>query len=444
MVSLSSCYDLLDSCNSFLALPTIILFLATGLILTIKTRFIQVRAFPRFLQLLRGGIEKGHSGAHTISAVRALFSAMATTLGIGNIVGPSMAISIGGPGALFWMLIYICFGAVTKYTEVTYAVFSRTTSSRGDIIGGPSQYLALITPSLGRWYAGLTLILFTGWSSIQVNTLSCIWAQEGIPPLFTGVLVVGMLLGIVLGGVERIGFFASRAVPLKFMLYVVGALLILAKDPQLIISALKLVMVSAWSSGAVAGGIVGGSVFAAIREGIYKSIFITEAGLGTSSIPHALANVEHPTDQGILALYSGLADMFLCTLSGLLTLVTGVWLLQDKLSNTLIFEAFKLHAVSGAQYALMISVLLFVLTALIGNTYNGSQSFASFTGYSYVKIYYLFAAAIAFSGCLVAVPVLWNFMDIILVFVAVPHLLGLLWLAFTRPEVIHFERTSDR
>lgn len=440
----SSCYGAVKALNEFLALPTMVLFLATGIILTFKTRCIQIRAFPRFLQLIRGGVQKGHSGAHTISAIRALFSAMATTLGIGNIVGPSMAISIGGPGALFWMLVYICFGAVTKYTEVSYAVYSRTTSVKGDIIGGPSQYLALITPSLGRWYAALTLVLFTGWSSIQVNTVSCIWAQEGIHPVITGLLVVGILLAIVLGGVDRIGFFASRAVPLKFLLYVVCAVLILAQDPLRIGDAVKLVMISAWTSGALVGGVVGGSLFTAMREGIYKSIFITEAGLGTSSIPHALANVEHPTDQGILALYSGLADMFLCTLSGLLTLVTGVWLLKDKLSNTLIFEAFKLHAVSGAQYALMISVLLFVLTALIGNTYNGSQSFAAFTRYKYVKLYYLFAAVVAFSGCLVAVPVLWNLMDIILVLVAVPHLIGLLWLAFTRPDIMRFEGRSSR
>ncbi len=436
----ASCYAVLYALNTYLAIPTIALFLATGIILTLKTGCIQVRAFPRFLYLMRGGIQKGHSGAHTISPVRALFSAMATTLGMGNIVGPSMAISIGGPGALFWMVLYIFFGAVTKYTEVSYAVYSRTTSPKGDIIGGPSQYLAMITPSLGKWYAGLTIFLFTCWSSVQVNTLSCIWAQEGVPPYLTGLLAVAILLAVVLGGVDRIGYFASRAVPLKFVLYVGFALIILAKSYSLVLPALALVGKHAFSGSAAVGGALGLTVFAAMREGIYKSIFITEAGLGTSSIPHALANVEYPTDQGILALYSGLADMFLCTLSGLLTLVTGVWLMKDKLNNTLIFEAFKMHAVPGAQYALMISILLFVITALIGNTYNGSQSFASWTNYKHVKAYYLVSAAIAFSGSLVAVPLLWNLMDVILVMVAVPNLLGLLYLAFTYPHIIAFKK----
>jgi len=438
----STCYDAVFVLNTYLAIPTMILFLATGIILTIKTRFIQFRAWPRFWQLLTGGVEKGHTGAHTISSVRALFSAMATTLGMGNIVGPSMAISIGGPGALFWILIYICLGAVTKYTEVTYAVYSRTTSPKGDIIGGPTQYLKMIRPWLGSWYAALTLLLFTCWSSVQVNTISCIWAQEGVPPWITGLIVVSILIVVVFGGVDRIGFFASRAVPLKFFLYVGFALIILAKDYFAVWIAIKQVFSCAFSGGAACGGVAGITVYTAMREGIYKSIFITESGLGTASIPHALANVEHPTDQGILALYSGLADMFLCTISGLLTLVTGVWLLTGKLSNTLIFEAFKIHSpIPGAQYALMLAVLLFVVTALIGNTYNGGQSFASLTNYKYINVYYLVAAAIAFSGSFVEVPFIWNLVDVIITMVAVPNLLGLLYIAFTYPQVMQIERS---
>jgi len=143
---IGQCYETVLAINKALAIPTIVLFLGTGIILTLKSGFIQFRAFPRFLQLLRGGVEKGHSKAHTISSLRALLSAMATTIGMGNIVGPSMAISIGGPGALFWIIFYIFFGSVTKYTEVTFAVHSRTTSPRGDIIGVPRAILGLLFP----------------------------------------------------------------------------------------------------------------------------------------------------------------------------------------------------------------------------------------------------------------------------------------------------------
>lgn len=436
---LHACYTVVFDLNTHLALPTLVLFLGTGLFLTLKTRFIQVRAFPRFIHLIKDGIQKGHTRARTINAFHALFSAMATTIGMGNIIGPSMAISIGGPGALFWLLLYIVFGSVTKFTEVTFAVHSRTTNARGDIIGGPSQYLRMVTPALGTWYALVTILLFTGWSSIQVNTLSCIWAQEGVPEWLTGLLAIAILLAVVLGGVQRIGFFASRIVPLKFLLYVIFALLILFKNIGALGAAITSVFVCAFTPGAACGALTGITLFTVMREGIYKSIFITEAGLGTSSIPHALANVEHPTDQGILALFSGLADMFLCTLSGLLTIVTGVWL-SGKLSNTLIYEAFKMHSpIAGAQYALMVSVLLFVITALIGNTYNGSQSFAALVGYRFVKPYYIFAALIAFTGALMAVPVLWNIMDVALTLAAFPNLIGLIYLAIKYPHVMKYK-----
>jgi alanine or glycine:cation symporter, AGCS family len=434
---LGYCYNFVFSFNAFLALPSLVLFLGTGIILTLKLRFMQIRAFPRFIRLLSKGIQKSKDTTiKTINPFYALFSAMATTIGMGNIVGPSMAISVGGPGALFWLLIYIFFGSVTKFTEVTFAVYTRTTSNRGDIIGGPTQYLKLISPLLGTWYALLTMVLFTVWSSIQVNTLSCIWAQEGIPAWFTGLLAVAILLSVVLGGVKRIGFFASRVVPLKFLLYVGFALLILAQNPAAIVDSLKLMVSCAFSPTAACGGIMGITFFTALREGIYKSIFITEAGVGTSSISHALANVEKPSDQGVLALFSGIADMLLCLLSGLLTLVTGVWT-SGKLSNTLVYEAFKMHSpIAGGQYILIVSVLLFVITALIGNTYNGSQSFAALTQYRYVRCYYIVAALVAFSGALVAVPFIWNLMDIVLVCVAIPNLLGILRLAFKYPHVL--------
>lgn len=435
------CSNFIASANAFLAIPTLILFLGTGIILTIKTGFLQIRALPYFWQLIRYGIKKHEHGEQkTISPFRALFTAMATTIGMGNIVGPSMAISLGGPGALFWLILYIFFGSVTKFTEVTFAVYSRKSTSTGDILGGPAQYLRMVTPILGTWYAALTIFLFTGWSSIQVNTLSSIWAQEGIAPWFTGLLAVIILLIVVLGGVQRIGFVASRVVPLKFILYISFALLILAQNLGAVLDSIKLVLECAFSPTAACGGIAGITMLSAMRQGIYKSIFITEAGLGTSAIAHSLADVERPIDQGILAMFSGIADIILCTISGLLTLVTGVWTC-NKLSNTLIYEAFKISSpIAGAKIALIISIFLFAITALIGNTFNGSQSFASFTNYRYVKLYYFIAAAVAFSGSLVAVPFIWNTMEIVQTLVAIPNLIGLLILAFKYPQIIKYSR----
>ena len=436
---LDTCSTLIALLNSYLGLPALLLFLGTGIILTCKTGFAQIFAFPRFLHLITHGLRKSHLHAKTLNPFHALFSAMATTIGMGNIVGPSMAISVGGPGALFWLILYIFFGSVTKFTEVTFAVHARTTTPEGNILGGPSQYLKLVAPWLGTWYAALTLFLFTGWSSVQVNTLSCIWAQEGISPWISGSLALILLLIVVLGGVQRIGYVASRIVPLKFVLYVGFALAILAQQPAAVLYALKMVIRCAFTPQAACGALTGITLFTVMREGIYKSIFITEAGVGTSSIAHALADVDRPTDQGILAMFSGIADIFLCLLSGLLTLVTGVWT-TGALNNTLIYQAFKLHSpVAGGQFILLVSILLFVLTALIGNTYNGSQSFATFVPYKYVKYYYLVSAFIAFSGAFVAVPFIWNIMDILLVCVAVPNLIGILILAFKYSHILKYK-----
>jgi alanine or glycine:cation symporter, AGCS family len=435
MEIVGSCSQFISLINNLLSYPSLIVFLGTALILTIKNGFLQFRGFPYFWRLITQGVREQHTKAKTINPFHALFTAMATTIGMGNIVGPSFAISVGGPGALFWLLIYIILGSATKFTEVTFAVATRTTTATNDIIGGPTQYLKLLSPKLAAAYGLLTIFLFTGWSSLQVNTLACIWQQEGIPVWFSGALAATILLLVVFGGVKRIGYFASRIVPLKFILYISFSLLILGKDLPAVWAAIKLVFASIVNPVAAVGGFAGATIFAAMREGIYKSIFITESGIGTSSISHALSDVKKPVDQGILAMFSGIADLFLCTLSGLLTLVTGVWM-SGKLNNTLTYEAFKLHAPFVGRYALVISILLFVITALIGNTYNGSQSFAAFTKHKYVNWYFVIAALIAFLGAFAHMPILWQFMDVLLAIVAIPHLIALLILAFKYPHIL--------
>lgn len=436
-----ACFDIFSSINCFLSYPSLVIFLGTAIILTVKTGFLQLHGFSRFIKLIFSGInEQQKSNVKTINPFHALFSAMATTIGMGNIIGPSIAISIGGPGALFWLLVYIILGSATKFVEVTFSVHTRTVTSSGDIIGGPTQYLRLISHSLAAWYGLVTMFLFTGWSGLQVNTLASIWAQEGIPHWVSGLVASSILLAVVLGGVKRIGFVASRIVPLKFIVYVIFALFILLKNPIAILAAIKLVFSSIASPAAAAGGFLGATAFAVIREGIYKGIFITESGIGTSSIAHALSDVKNPSDQGILAMFSSIADLFLCSLSGLIALVTGVWT-SGKLNNTLAYEAFKLHAPYGGNFVLAISILLFVITALIGNTYNGSQSFASFTRHKYVNVYFIFAALIAFLGALSDVPLLWQIMDVLLALVAIPNLIALLILAYRHPHILKVKNT---
>jgi len=430
--------NILNSVNCTLGFPATLLFLGVALLLTIKTGCIQLRALPRFFYLLKHQ-NKGHAHGKTISSFQALFTAMATTIGIGNIVGPSLAIIVGGPGALFWIVAYAFFAAVTKFTEVTFAVHTRIKDADGTIIGGPMQYLRAVHPFIANWYGFIMMILFAGWSGTQANTLAGILAKENIATWQTGLALAIIATWVLIGGAQRIGYLASKVVPGMFVAYLIFALSILFKDLPALKDAFYLIMSSIFTPAAAVGGFVGASVFDAMRSGVYNSIYITEAGVGTASIAHALADTNRPSDQGILAMYSIFAEIFLCTLSGLLVLVTGVWQ-GGEFSNTLMYEVFKLHSPVLGRYLLVLSIGLFALTTIIGNSFNGSQTFSSFFGHKRVRWYYLFVVLLIFFGAQMRVPLIWAMMNFLLTFVVVPNLLGLVVLSFRKPKVMSIEK----
>ena len=309
--------------NDILMLPATILFASAALILTVKTGFLQIRAFPKFIRMILGGIRpEKEKSARTINPFHAMFAAMATTIGMGNVVGPPVAIIAGGPGALFWLVVYIFFGSVTKLTEVTFALATRVKTEQGFIIGGPMQYLKSVSSILAGWYGYVIIFLFVGWSSLQSNTLANIAANENIPHWAVGLTLSVLLFAILNGGAKRVGEFASKLVPLMFILYVSFALLILFQDLGTLWSAAQLVFRSAFTPAAPIGAFMGATVMRSVNAGFSRAIFITEAGIGTSSIPHATADTKNPLDQGILAMGSMIADMFLVTISGFLILVT--------------------------------------------------------------------------------------------------------------------------
>ncbi len=427
--------------NHFLAFPSIILFFGVSLILTLKTRFVQVRAFPRFIKFItRGVAEIKHPKGETINPFHALFAAMATTIGMGNIVSPSLAIMIGGPGALFWLLCYMFFGSVTKYTEVTFALATRKYLKDGFVLGGPIQYLKSVSNWLSNWYGYMIIFVIVSWSGAQANMLASIMALEGIPHWIVGLVLASFVLLALAGGAKRVGAIASKMVPVMFVLYVIFALSILLRNPAALMNAIKQVFQSAFSPAAAVGGFFGASVFRSAREGMFRGIFITESGLGTSSIPHALADTKNPTDQGVLAMGSMIADAFLSVLSGLLVLVTGIWSL-GAFRSTLIYEVFKLYAPGIGQYILLLSATLFVLTTVMGNSFNAIQSFGILVKDNrlMMNLYKAFIVAIIFIGALIPMKLLWDIMDTMVMFVAIPNLIGILILAFKKPKVLRLK-----
>lgn len=431
--------DLLLACTrieNFFAYPSTVLFLIVGIFLTIKTGLVQIRALPRVIRLLTKGVEQTDNvDEKTINPFHALFTAMASTIGMGNIVGPSIAVVIGGPGALFWLVAYAFFGSVVKYSEVVFAITLRKVLPDGSILAGPTQYLRDISPLLGVWYGGVTVFLFAGWSGLQANTLASIFYLEGVDKWITGALLAGIVFVVLLGGIKRIGEVASKLVPFMFVLYVCFACFILLQDLAVLRHAFDLIFQHMFTPCAAVGGFVGATVFSAISTGIHKSAYITESGLGTSCIAHAMSDTDKPKDQAILAMFSVIADMILSVLSGLLVIVTGIWT-RGQFSNTLIYEVFCDYSPAMGKWVLLASITLFVLTTTIGNSFSASQSFASFTKYRGIFWYYVFLSVIIFVGALVQVPLAWKIMDLLLIMVAIPHLIGLILLSFKHGKLI--------
>ena len=442
---LSSIDSFLIRCIELLAVPATFLFFSVAVLLTVKTRFVQFRAFPRFLQLLSLGFkQRGESDpeeSNVINPFHALSTAMATTIGMGNIVGPSVAIMAGGPGALFWLVVYIFFGSVTKFAEVTFALYTRIQSPKGEIIGGPMQYLKHISTFFAVWYTGVMVLLFLAWSSLQSQTLAGVFEEEQIPAWIIGSLLALIVFVVLEGGARRVGSVASRLVPIMFICYVFFSLFILLSDLSALSKAVSLVMHSVFATAAPVGGFVGATVYQAMHLGIYRGIFISEAGLGTSSISHALADTKRPVDQGILALYSMASDALLSTLSGLIVLVTGVWK-YGPLRNTLIYDAFKMHSPVLGRYVLIFTISLFVLTTVIGNSFNGMQSFCSLSNHRWIFVYKFFTIAAIFSGALLPVGLLWNLIDVMLTFAVVPNVIGVTLLAFRHPNILKINKGS--
>lgn len=430
-----------DNC---LAVPSSMVFLGVGIFLTLKTGFVQIRGLPYFFRLLIHGVPKkksSHASTDTITPIQALFTALATTIGMGNVVGPATAIMMGGPGALVWLMIYMFFASVTKYTEVCFALHTRIKTPEGSIVGGPMEYLRAVDARLATWYCVIMTVLFIGWSGQQSNTLATIYALESIPPFVVGAVLAGVAWAVLSGGAQRVGMIASKLVPVMFIFYVSFALYIIFKDKSALFNALALLKQGFLCASAPVGGFVGASICQAMRYGVFRGIYISESGLGTSSIAHAMSDANNPTDQGILAMGSAAADMFLSFLSGLLILVTGIWH-TTSFSTTIMYEAFKIHTPVFGQFILLGSVSLFVLTTVIGNSFNGLKSFTALVGDRWVPHYMWITIAYIFVGAVLPTRLIWEMMDTALTFAAIPNLIGLLYLTYRYPHVIAFNTSK--
>jgi len=249
----------------------------------------------------------------------------------------------------------------------------------------------------------------------------------GVSEYLTGVVIASFVFYMLIGGAKRIGKFSEKLVPFMCATYLCASLIILLQDIPLLGEMFMLVLNSAFTPTAATGGFIGATALMGMRQGVFKSAYVTEAGLGTAAFPHSMADTERATDQGVLGMYSVAIDTFFCLISGFLVLVTGVWT-SGVTSNTIIFDAFNIGLPTVGPAILIFSLTLFVIGTAIGNSFNGSKGFGFFTNNRYLTGYYVFVAGVIMLGAIADTPTLWMIMEFILPLAALPNLIGIIYL----------------
>lgn len=422
--------------------PMLVLILGTGVFLMLGLRAMPWRRIPHAFRLLWSG--RLGSGRGDISPFNALMTALAATIGTGNIAGVATAIFLGGPGALFWMWCTALVGMATKYAEAVLAVRFREVNEDGTHVGGPMYY---IRNGMGPKWAWLgtafavfgALAGFGIGNTVQANSVADVLAASfSVDPWITGV-VLALLTGLVLiGGIKWIASVAGKLVPFMAVSYVACGLYILATHADRIPEALGLILTHAFTPTAAGGGFVGASVWLAIRWGVARGIFSNEAGLGSAPIAHAAAATTDPVRQGTIAMLGTFIDtLIVCSVTGLVIMVSGVWT-SGETGAELSHLAFKTVLPGVGGHVVSIGLSVFAFTTLLGWSFYGEKCVEYLFGVRSVlpfRILWVLAVPV---GALSNLGLVWVVADTLNAMMALPNLAALLFLS---PVV--FQLTRD-
>ena len=361
---------------------------------------------------------------------------MSTTLGIGTIVGPVIAIRLGGPGALVGFILTSFLGCAATFTEVHLSLQHRVKLESGQIMGGPMQYLkVLLSPFAAKWYAACGFILMTVWSCAQANQLAAILDSPlldtyRIPSHVTGGLVALLVLFTLMGGIKRSAL-SSKLVPVMFALYVGSSLWIIFANYDKLGDILSQIIHSAYTPHAMASGTVVGGIMGALRWGVYKGIQMSEAGVGTQSIPHSMAETKDPVGQATMAMISTFTAGLVAFISGCVVLVTDTWQDPDlPLGISMMAASYHQYFSTFGVFIVAFCAILFAFGTILGNSYNGSQCFEFLSKQRYTYYYYGATAVMVFVGSIADAKVVWSYSDLILACLVMPHMVALILHAY--------------
>lgn len=425
--------ELLKSIDAFVwGPPLLILLVGTGIYLTIRLGLLQVARLPKAFQLIFTK-DKGHGD---VSSFAALCTALAATVGTGNIIGVATAIKVGGPGALFWMWMAAFFGMATKYAEGLLAIKYRSKDANGAVAGGPMHYILL---GMGeKWrplaiffaLAGVLVALLGIGTFTQVNSITeSIQNTAQIDPAITALVLSVFVAIAVFGGLKSISKVSTAVVPLMAIVYILGTLIVIFFNIEKIPATLALIFTSAFSPAAAVGGFAGASIRMAIQNGVARGVFSNESGLGSAPIAAAAAKTNEPVEQGLISMTGTFIDtLIICTLTGLTILVTGVWS-GDLNGVALTQSAFSTIFSNLGPALLTIFLVLFAFTTILGWNYYGERCFEFLFGVRFIWLYRVVFVLMVLLGGFIELDMVWIIADIVNALMALPNLIALLVLS---------------
>jgi len=413
--------------------PMLILILGVGLFMSIGLKLMPILKLGTGFKLLLGGVRarSGEENDGEVPPYQALMTALAATVGTGNIAGVATAVFLGGPGALFWMWMTALVGMATKYSEAVLAVNFREVDEDGNHVGGPMYY---IKNGMGKKWAWLgTLFALFGavagfgiGNGVQSNSIAqVIETNFSIPPLVSGFIVMILVGAVLIGGIKRIGSVAGALVPFMALAYILVGLVVLFINADQLGHAFGLIFESAFTGHAAEGGFAGAAVWAAVRFGVARGVFSNEAGLGSAPIAHASAQTKDPVRQGLIAMLGTFIDtIIVCTITGLVIVTSGLWTSGES-GAALTSAAFAAALPGAGNYVVAISLAVFAFTTILGWSLYGERCVEYLFGVKSIVPYRIVWVLAVPLGATVSLDFIWLLADTLNAMMALPNLIAI-------------------
>ena len=428
--------DFNSAVNSFVwGPPMLFLLVGTGVYLTIGTKFFSILKLGYVLRnTLLKIFSKDQAGEGEITPFQAVATALAATVGTGNIAGVATAIALGGPGAVFWMWVSAVFGMTTKFGEVVLSINYREKTQDGRFVGGPMYYIAngLNLKWLATVFAVFgALAAFGIGNMVQSNSVAASLQESfNISPLVTGLVLAVLTALVILGGIKRIGSVTEKLVPGMAAIYILGAVFIIFMNGSHIPEAFGLIFGNAFTGTAAVGGFAGSTLAMAVRFGVARGVFSNEAGLGSAPIAHAASTTDHPVRQGLWGVFEVFMDtIVICTLTALAILVSGLWN-TGVTGAALTTQAFD-EAILGGGYIVSIGIMLFAFSTILGWSYYGERCAEYLFGVKAIVPYRIIWIPFVVIGAIGGLEFIWDLADTMNGLMAIPNLVGILLLSGT-------------